>query len=91
MRKPSGPWLPIRIRQRPAANDERPTTNDDFRPRLTTALVSRAQQIHIQPNCSRNAGRQLAEESVSGVDIGAFAVLRPQQAAFEWLLAWIMR
>ena len=68
--------------QWPTANDQ--AAND-------RSSVSRAQQVHIQPNCSRHASRQLAEECVSGVNVRALAVLRPQQPAFQRLLAWIMR
>ena len=44
------------------ANDQGPTTNYQqrfFFPHLVTALVSRAQQVHIQPNRSRDAGGRL--------------------------------
>ena len=52
--------------------------------------MSRAQQIHIQPNRSRHARRQLPEECVSGVDVRAFAVLRAQQPAFLRFFSGIM-
>src|SRR5882724_12806052 len=49
---------------------QRRTTNGQrANDQLVTTLVSRGQQIHIQPNRSRDAGGQLAEKSVSGVDI----------------------
>ena len=72
-------------------SNQGPTTNDGSHANDRFTLVSRAQQIHIQPNCSRNPGGQLAEESVSRVDVCAFAVLRPQQPALEWRFAWIVR
>src|SRR6185312_5006569 len=45
-------------------------------------LMSGAQQIHHQPYRARDSGGQLAKESVSGIDVNAFAVLGQQQPAF---------
>src|SRR5438270_7825599 len=53
-------------------------------------FVSRAQQVHIEPNGTRHSGRQLPEEGISRIDIGSLAVLGAKQAAFLFLLTRIM-
>src|SRR5271165_1375655 len=60
------------------------------RARLSSGSMSHAQQVHVQANRARNSKRQLAEESIAGVDVIALAVLRQQQAAFLRLLARII-
>src|SRR5206468_2642037 len=50
--------------------------NRDQRP--TTVSVSRAQQVHIQANCSRHTRGQLAEEGVAGINVCTLAVVRSQ-------------
>src|SRR5271156_1707566 len=52
--------------------------------------MSRTQQVHIKPDRSWHPRRQLAEESVSRVDIGSLAVLRAQQAALLRRFSGIM-
>src|SRR6202000_3442654 len=53
--------------------------------------MSYAQEIHVQANGPRNAERQLTKESVSGVNVGALAVLRHQQAVLLRLLPRTLR
>src|SRR5580692_6633413 len=53
--------------------------------------MSRTQQVHIKPDRSRHARRQLAEESVSRINVRSLAVLRAQQSALLWRLSRIIR
>src|SRR4029077_2661068 len=69
----------------------RPRSRTKTNDQLALALMSRAQQIHIQANSSRNPGRQLTEKRIPGVNVSALAILRAQQAALLRLLAGIVR
>src|SRR5579859_7740371 len=53
-------------------------------------LMSGAQQIHIQPHRARNARWQLPKERIRSINVRAFTILRPQQAAFLRVLSRIV-
>src|ERR1019366_3147006 len=53
-------------------------------------LMSHAQQVHVETDCSGYAERQLAEEGISGVQVVSPSILRQQQPAFLRRLAGIV-
>jgi len=55
------------------------------------ALVSRRKQIHVQPDRSGYASRQLSKECIAVVDVHAFAVVRHEQSAFLRSFSRIVR
>src|SRR3974390_891241 len=53
-------------------------------------FVSGAEDIYVETHCPGDSGGQLAEEGIACVDVGAFAILCAEQAAFLRVLPRIV-
>src|SRR5437879_2964144 len=81
-----------------ALRSESPRTSRGDAPATSAGVVgalfwfmSRADQIYVQTDSSGNARRQLAEESVTGVDVSSLPVFSAQHAALERRFAGVSR